>query len=105
MFVNQTDKQAASSMLNIGKWNEICIEIRIMHHKRLYSLALALNFPARYPCRLSLALFIEGTVLYLISVWECSGSVVECLTRDREAAGSSLTGVTALLSLSKTHLS
>ena len=26
---------------------------------------------------------------------ECSGSVVECLTRDRGAAGSSLTGVTA----------
>ena len=36
---------------------------------------------------------------------ECSGSVVECLTRDREAAGSSLTGVTVLWSLSKTHLS
>ena len=33
------------------------------------------------------------------------GSVVECLTRDREAAGLSLTGVTALWSLSKTHLS
>ena len=31
--------------------------------------------------------------------------VVECLTRDRRAAGSSLTGVTALWSLSKTHLS
>ena len=27
---------------------------------------------------------------------EHSGSVVECLTGDREAAGSSLTGVTAL---------
>ena len=27
---------------------------------------------------------------------EHSGSVVECLTRDRRAAGSSLTGVTAL---------
>ena len=27
---------------------------------------------------------------------ECSGSVVECLTRDRGAAGSSLTGITAL---------
>ena len=27
---------------------------------------------------------------------ECSGSVVECLTRDRGAAGSSLTGVTML---------
>ena len=34
-----------------------------------------------------------------------SGSVVECLTRDRRAGGSSLTGVTALWSLSKTHLS
>ena len=37
--------------------------------------------------------------------WERSGPVVECLTRDRRAAGSSLTGVTALWSLSKTHLS
>ena len=36
---------------------------------------------------------------------ERSGSVVECLTRDRGAAGSSLTSVTALWSLSKTHLS
>ena len=36
---------------------------------------------------------------------EHSGSVVECLTRDRGAAGSSLTDVTALWSLSKTHLS
>ena len=27
---------------------------------------------------------------------ECSGSVVECLTQDRRAAGSSLTGITAL---------
>ena len=36
---------------------------------------------------------------------ERSGSVVECLTRDRGAADSSLTGVTALWSLSKTHLS
>ena len=34
-----------------------------------------------------------------------SGSVVECLTRDREAPGSSLTGVTTLWSLSKAHLS
>ena len=34
---------------------------------------------------------------------ERSGSVVEYLTRDRRATGSSLTGVTALWSLSKTH--
>ena len=32
---------------------------------------------------------------------ECSGSVVECLTRDRGAAGSSLTGVTALCPLAR----
>ena len=36
---------------------------------------------------------------------ERSGSVVECLTGDRGAAGSSLTGVIALWSLRKTHLS
>ena len=34
---------------------------------------------------------------------ERSGSVEECLTRDRGAVGSSLTGITALWSLSKTH--
>ena len=37
--------------------------------------------------------------------WERSSSVEECLTGDRGVAGSSLTGVTALWSLSKTHLS
>ena len=36
---------------------------------------------------------------------ERSGSVIECLTRDRRAAGSSLTSITKLWSLSKTHLS
>ena len=36
---------------------------------------------------------------------ERSGSVVECLTRDREATGSSLTDVTAMWSFRKTHLS
>ena len=36
---------------------------------------------------------------------ERGGSVVEPLTRDRRAAGSSLSGVTTLWSLSKTHLS
>ena len=41
----------------------------------------------------------------LVTLRERSGSVVECLTRDRGAAGSSLTGVTALWSLGKTQLS
>ena len=34
--------------------------------------------------------------------WERSGSVVECLTRDRRAAGSSLAGVTALCPWART---
>ena len=42
---------------------------------------------------------------YLLSDKQRQVSVVECLTRDQEAAGSSLTGITALWSLSKTHLS
>ena len=40
-----------------------------------------------------------------VHIRERSGSVVECLTRDRRAPGFSLTGVTALWSVSKTHLS
>ena len=43
--------------------------------------------------------------LYKINIRERSCSVEECLTRDRGAVGLSLTGVTALWSLSKTHLS
>ena len=33
---------------------------------------------------------------YVLTPWERSGSVVECLTQDPGAAGSSLTGVTVL---------
>ena len=51
-----------------------------------------------------MALFEKGTIpiiyiplrLILRHDRERSGSVVECLTRDRRAVGSSLTGVTAL---------
>ena len=39
----------------------------------------------------------EGEDSHLdLPLWEHSGSVVECLTRDRGAAGSSLTRVTVL---------
>ena len=48
----------------------------------------------------------NGPLPSVFKLWrERNGSVVECLTRDRRAAGSSLTGITALWSLSKTHLS
>ena len=46
---------------------------------------------------------VNGTITDWI--YELSGSVAECLTRDRGTAGSSLTSVTALWSFSKTHLS
>ena len=48
---------------------------------------------------------LKSTHLQLEWFRERSGSVLECSTRGRGAAGSSLTGVTALWSLSKTHLS
>ena len=51
--------------------------------------------------------FLKGVKFKLTIVMLSSGSVVhvECLTRDQGAAGSSLTSITALWSLSKTHLS
>ena len=48
---------------------------------------------------------LHSCLHYYIHERERSGSVVECLTRDRGAAGLSFTGVTVLWSLSKTHLS
>ena len=47
---------------------------------------------------------ITDSFILLIGMRERSGSVEECLTRDRGAPGSSLTGVTALWSLSKKHV-
>ena len=42
---------------------------------------------------------------HINNILERNGSVVELLTRDQEAVGLSLTGVTVLWSFSKTHLS
>ena len=50
------------------------------------------------------AFFLTDTAFQSV-FWERSGSVVECLTQDRGATSSSLTGITVLWSLSKTHLS
>ena len=48
---------------------------------------------------------LQLLILSQTQILERSGLVVECLTRDRRAAGLSLTGITALWSLSTTHLS
>ena len=50
-------------------------------------------------------LFLFLNKILVIRAGIHSGSVVECLTRDQEAAGLSLTRITVLWSLSKTHLS
>ena len=54
--------------------------------------------------KVNLVSYCFGLILY-VPVNSFSGnSVVECLTRDRRSAGSSLTGVTLLWSLSKTFI-
>ena len=55
--------------------------------------------------QLAIKLTLYALMILSSGFRERSGSVVECLTRDRGAVGSSLTGVTALWTLSKTHLS
>ena len=60
---------------------------------------------SRVPLTSAMAALCDSSKPLQIQKGEHSGSMVECLTRDREAPGSSLTGVTALWSLSKTHLS
>ena len=53
-------------------------------------------FPYCYRGRKPSSKHISKQCLPLTLLRERSGSVVECLTRDRRAAGSSLTGVTVL---------
>ena len=59
-----------------------------------------LLMPSReYPCYYDTTrntLFINSCQIH--DIRERSGSVVECLTRDQRAVGSSLTGITALCS-------
>ena len=85
-----------NSSMFYGLWNHISISINKL-----------LEIHSRPLSKWSLIIFNElifcGNLIY--RWWERSGSEVECLTRDRGVAGSSLTGVTALWSLSKTHLS
>ena len=61
---------------------------------------LTLCLLGNFVCFLSSADFFQNQLffekLFRNTIRERSGSVVECLTRDQRAAGSSLTGVTAL---------
>ena len=79
--------------------------ITVTFWRNMYSfwryIIVSYNNQTGFPCKLFYYESLVDKEVYM----ERSGSVVECLTRDRRAAGSSLTGVTALWSLSKTHLS
>ena len=79
-----------------------------MHPKTLINCLINLKplFRALFLPMYTLSILLSYQLVVLtLEIREHSSSVVECLTRDRRAAGSSLTGVTALWSLSKTHLS
>ena len=76
------------------------LDIKITRNVAQYPLHHVTYSPAKFDVATSNSLGEDA-----FSRRERSGSVVECLTRDRRVAGSSLTGVTALWSLSKTHLS
>ena len=77
-----------------GQWQKIYLHVELVLDRNLSSYTIHVSAEDVLTCEAS---FIRKR--------ECSDSVVECLTQDRGAVGSSLTGVTALWSLSKTHLS
>ena len=84
----------------------LCIAVKSRCHIKKNHVQLM--FTCSMNMVLTLKIPLKCTLIYLYDITmnrDRSGSVVECLTRDRRAAGSSLTGVTALWSLSKTHLS
>ena len=68
-----------------------------------YHLSLRSVFCLFLSGRLRQVLLYDYIARKIIQKWEHSGSVVECLKRDRGAAGSSLNSVTAIWSLSKTY--
>ena len=82
-------KRELIALLNLSSWCLVMVE-------RLF-----LAVP-RGCLQFVIVVFPDHTHL-LFLIRESSGSVVECLTRGLGAVGSSLTGVTALCSLSKTH--
>ena len=84
-------KRELIALLNLSSWCLVVVEL------------LFLAVP-RGCLQFVIVVFPDHTHLLLLE-GERSGSVEECLTRDRVAVGSSLTGVTALWSLSKTILS
>ena len=97
----------------------VCSCLRLLWRIQGQGLIIIRNLPCKALLRkileqlrqlIELLLLLLGLYSFTLNIFifffrERSGSVVECLTRDQGVAGSSLSGVTALWSLSKTHLS
>ena len=111
-----------TNITSIKLLNLICLKVLYPNSKRVTA-SLQSDCPSLsekgvnkvhlFTSALALVIYVSKLPLGACSIRACSisklrersGSVVECLTRDRRAAGSSLTGVTALQALSKTYLS
>ena len=82
----------------------VMLHIQLKRMKHTYMLANVLPLHTSLTPGGSIGHFFFFSVSSHVAcrIRERSGSVVECLTRDRRAAGSSLTGVTALCPLART---
>ena len=91
---------------NVQSVNNYAIASNEMQQSDILSNKCVAVNPVKKRCQLPSALSLPAVLQFQVhSCKEHSGSVVECLTGDREAKGLSLKGVTALWSLNKTHLS
>ena len=88
----QTGRVRNLSKKKIGELQHLLTLLMVVFILKPYNGSTA--FSLQFPCQFNRVISKER-----------SGSVVECLTHDQRVAGSSLTGVTALWSLSKIHLS
>ena len=105
-FQSTKGKLVASQYPADIKYSETCVKRPLSKRPKIgFQYQLSLNAGQKYFRVLQgehsaiLSTFIKLPFvikIFVLSISERSGSVVECLTRDRGAAGLSLTGVTAL---------
>ena len=95
------DKDICLAIWEISLLSSFCLEKKmqqsIITYKFLRFYCQVRQIYLKLPCVLSTYFtYLEKMEFSQFSIRERSGSEVECLTRDRGAAGSSLTGVTGL---------
>ena len=93
--------------LKASKYTDVITCIGYIQHRLVNMLDSSRKIPLP-TTQTPLPNYKEATIdiiLFAIHIHPDQGAVVECLTGDRGAVGLSLTGITVLWSLSKTHLS